>query len=254
MVRPLGRVSETTNNNTSFHSSISLFACDFSSEDFVWAAEGAAHAGGLEAAKRATPPCIIEVCTRGQRMDRAGEVGTSSTTRPRRYGPCPSTSTHTSRDMSIRASQWPCPQPPTTASTRWRLAKRTTAHGHRRRTGPGLRTTLYGDRRKEQPGGRSSSSCLRKSLPGCGQGRSPTLGRRSGFSGTQWSTSTDLMRVAPMVQISRCTSAADDGQPDGCLPSHGSADCRAGNRSAQDHCIILSLPGWLFVSHRRRNS
>ena len=32
-------------------------------------------------------------------------------------------------------SQWPCPQPPTTASTRWRLA-----YGHRSRTGPGLRT------------------------------------------------------------------------------------------------------------------
>ena len=43
--------------------------------------------------------------------------------------------------MSSRASQWPCPQPPTTASTRWRLVKSTTANGHRGRTGPGrLRT------------------------------------------------------------------------------------------------------------------
>ena len=50
-------------------------------------------------------------------------------------------------DMSSRASQWPCPQPPTTVSTRWRLVQSTTAYGHRRRTGPGrLRTELYGDR------------------------------------------------------------------------------------------------------------
>ena len=35
--------------------------------------------------------------------------------------------------MSSRASQWPCPQPSTTASTTWRLEKRTTAYGHRRR-------------------------------------------------------------------------------------------------------------------------
>ena len=39
--------------------------------------------------------------------------------------------------MSSRASQWPCPQLPTTASTRWLLVKSTTACGHRTRTGPG---------------------------------------------------------------------------------------------------------------------
>ena len=32
-------------------------------------------------------------------------------------------------DMSSRASQRPCPQPPTTATTRWRLVKSTTARG-----------------------------------------------------------------------------------------------------------------------------
>ena len=40
-------------------------------------------------------------------------------------------------DMSSRASGWPCPQPPTTISTRWRLTSCTTAHGRRRRTGQG---------------------------------------------------------------------------------------------------------------------
>ena len=34
-------------------------------------------------------------------------------------------------DMSSRAWQWPCPQPPTTASTRWRLVQSTTAYGQR---------------------------------------------------------------------------------------------------------------------------
>ena len=58
-------------------------------------------------------------------------------------------------DMSSRASQWPCPQPPTAATTRWRLVQSTTAYRHRRRTGPGrLRTELYGDRSPEQPGKR----------------------------------------------------------------------------------------------------
>ena len=63
-----------------------------------------------------------------------------------------------------RASRWPCPQPPTTASTRWRLVKSTTAYGHRRRTGPGrLRTKLYRDGSPKQPGTRCSSSCLTRS-------------------------------------------------------------------------------------------
>ena len=35
----------THNINTSFHLSISLFVRDFSSEDFMWAADGAAHGG-----------------------------------------------------------------------------------------------------------------------------------------------------------------------------------------------------------------
>ena len=43
------------------------------------------------------------------------------------------------RDMSSRASQWPCPQPPTTASTRWRLARSPTPYGDRRRTWPAER-------------------------------------------------------------------------------------------------------------------
>ena len=69
--------------------------------------------------------------------------------------------------MSSRVSQWPCPQPPTTASTRWRLVKSTTAYGHRRRTGPGrLRTKLYGDRSPKQPGKRCSSGCLTKTPRG----------------------------------------------------------------------------------------
>ena len=33
-------------------------------------------------------------------------------------------------DMSSRASLWPCPQPPTTASTMWRLARSTTPFGN----------------------------------------------------------------------------------------------------------------------------
>ena len=55
--------------------------------------------------------------------------------------------------MSSRASQWPCPQLPTTALTRWRMVKSTTASGHRERTGPErLRTKLCGDRSPKQPG------------------------------------------------------------------------------------------------------
>ena len=73
--------------------------------------------------------------------------------------------------MSSRASQWPCPQPPTTASTRWRRVQSTTACGHRRRTGPGrLRMKLYGDRSPKQPGMRCSSICLTKTPRGCGPG------------------------------------------------------------------------------------
>ena len=34
-------------------------------------------------------------------------------------------------NMSSRPSAWPCPQPSTTVSTRWRLARSTTPHGGR---------------------------------------------------------------------------------------------------------------------------
>ena len=72
-------------------------------------------------------------------------------------------------DMSSRASLCPCPQPPTTATTRWRLVKSTTAHGHRRRTGPGrLRTKLYGDRSPKQPGGGAAWGSRRALAAGAG--------------------------------------------------------------------------------------
>ena len=97
--------------------------------------------------------------------------------------------------MSRRASQWPCPQPPTTATTRWRLVKRTTAYGHGRRTGPRrLRTKLYGDRCHEQAGSRSSSSCWRKSPAGCGPGFSPVQRHTMEHI-------VDFVCFAPMVQI-----------------------------------------------------
>ena len=78
-----------------------------------------------------------------------------------------------------------------------KVVKSATAHGHRRRTGPGrLRTKLYGGRSPKQPGMRCSSSCLTKTLRGCGPRFSPSLGRTNGSSGTSW-----FVRVAPMVQI-----------------------------------------------------
>ena len=100
--------------------------------------------------------------------------------------------------MSSRASQWPCPQPLTTASTKWRLVQSTT---DRRRTGPGrLRTKLCGNRSPKQPGKRCSSSCLTKTPRGCGPGFSLSLGRKNGFQ-RQVVHITDLVRVTPMVQI-----------------------------------------------------
>ena len=45
-------------------------------------------------------------------------------------------------DMSSRASQWPCPQPPTTALIRWRLVQSTTAYRHRRRAGEAANQAL----------------------------------------------------------------------------------------------------------------
>ena len=40
-------------------------------------------------------------------------------------------------NMSSRPTARPCPQPSTTVSTRWRLARSTTPYGDRRRTGRG---------------------------------------------------------------------------------------------------------------------
>ena len=80
--------------------------------------------------------------------------------------------------------------------------KSTTAHGHRRRTGPGrLRTKLHGDRGPKQPGKRCSSSCLTKTPRGCGPGFSPSLGRRNGSSGTPWSTLSTLSAVRPWCRF-----------------------------------------------------
>ena len=79
-------------------------------------------------------------------------------------------------NMSSRPSAWPCPQPPTTASTRWRLARSTTPYGDRRRTGPAERwrsaccTTRRGAR-----------SLLHR---GRGQHHWSRCGRRWGTSGT----------------------------------------------------------------------
>ena len=77
----------TTNNlNTSFHSSVFLFARDHFSEDFMWAAEGAAHAGAAKRRRerrhraylkyaRMSVAMALSECkhhtSRGQRMDRA---------------------------------------------------------------------------------------------------------------------------------------------------------------------------------------
>ena len=114
--------------------------------------------------------------------------------------------------MSSRASQWPCPQPPTTASTRWRLAKRATAYGHRRRTGPELCSSLHGDRRKEQPGGQCSSRRWRKSPAGAGQRLClRLLAGRSGSSGPPWSILPTLHRWCKFSM----SCAADGGQPEG---------------------------------------
>ena len=44
--------------------------------------------------------------------------------------------------MSSRPSAWPCPQPSTTVSTRWRLARSTMPYGERRRTGRGRGRSL----------------------------------------------------------------------------------------------------------------
>ena len=76
-------------------------------------------------------------------------------------------------DMSSRASQWPCPQPPTTASTRWRLARSTTPHEDRRRSGPAERW------RSASCTSRRGARCLLHL--GCGQPRWPS--RRERWNG-----------------------------------------------------------------------
>ena len=139
-------------------------------------------------------------------------------------------------DMSSRASQWPCPQPSTTASTRWRLVKSTTGYGLRRRTGPGrLRTKLYGDRSPKQPGMRCSSSCLTKTPQGCGPRFSPSLGRRSGSSGTLWSTLSTSCTLLPWCKFSMhlCRRRWNSCRTS-CISSTRSRLFRAGYRSAQD--------------------
>ena len=125
---------------------------------------------------------------------------------------------------------------PTTASTRWRLVKSTTAYGHRRRTAPGrLRTKLHGDRSPKQPGMRCSSSCLTKTPRGCGPGFSPSLGRRNGSSGTPWSTLSTSSAVRPWCRFSTllCRSRWNSCQTCSVL-RHAYDRSRAGYRSAQD--------------------
>ena len=112
--------------------------------------------------------------------------------------PCSAWRRRQRRLRSWRASQWPCPQPPTTASTRWRQVKRTPACGHRRRTGPGrLRTELYGDRSPKQPGMQCSSSFLTKTPAGA---RPPPLVKVRPQEGVKRHTVEHIIDV-PFVQI-----------------------------------------------------
>ena len=78
--------------------------------------------------------------------------------------------------MSSTASQWPCPQPPTTASTRWRLVKSTAACRHRGWTGPGGCAQSSTETEVQ-----SSRRCRALRVVGV------LAGRRSGSSGTMWS-------------------------------------------------------------------
>ena len=80
--------TRTTTTTTSFHTSVSLFVRDLSSEDFMWAAEGAAHAGAAKRRRerrhranlkyvRMSVAMALSECkhhtSRDQRMDRDGE-------------------------------------------------------------------------------------------------------------------------------------------------------------------------------------
>ena len=100
---------------------------------------------------------------------------------------------------SSNPSAWPWQQRGTTRSTGYTLS--TALHGARAQPpGPGegervtSRSTGPSSGRLSLPS-RSSSSCARKSPAGCGQGQSRTLSRRSGCSGTQWSTSSTSVFV-----------------------------------------------------------
>ena len=73
----------------------------------------------------------------------------------------------------------------------------------RRLPEPRPRTTR---RRLEWPGMRCTSSCLMKTPPGCCQGQSWTLGRRSGCS-TPWSTRTTSAPSCRFSILLWCTSA-----------------------------------------------
>ena len=79
---------QQTTTTTSFHRSVSLFVRDISSEDFMWAAEGAAHAGAAKRRRerrhrahlkyvRMSVAMALSECkhhtSRDQRMDRDGE-------------------------------------------------------------------------------------------------------------------------------------------------------------------------------------
>ena len=142
--------------------------------------------------------------------------------------------------MSSRASQWPCPQQPTTASTRWRLVKSTTAHGHRRRTGPRLRTKLHGDRRKEPARWPELFKLFEEEPRGLRPEAFVELRPQERVQRHVVEHLTDLVRVAPMVQISRCTCAAE---VDNLMDIFRLLDRgRAGCRSAQDLLFILSFP------------
>ena len=142
--------------------------------------------------------------------------------------------------MSGRASQWPSPQPPTTALTRWRLVKSTTAYGHRRRTGPGrLRTRLYGDRSPKQSEMRCSSSCLTKTPRGCGPGFSLNLGRRNG----RCSCAADggpTVGVAHGSRLHRSRAVYQSGQDFDVfpLPSHGSFPATDGEQLVEVPTIV----------------
>ena len=83
---PHNQRQTNNNNNTSLHSSVSLFALDFFRVNFMWAADGAAHASAAKRRHRADLKYVrMSVAmvlseykhhtSRGQNMDRAGVWG-----------------------------------------------------------------------------------------------------------------------------------------------------------------------------------